>query len=104
MLFYSATIIMLHVKLANKNILIKGGIKQKKRLSIEHLILKNVVPLGNPPIKMLTENKYCSQVPVGLIKPHKRRYLMCLDGNIFAGNCKHLPSVQMHHMCLNYFI
>lgn len=103
MIFYSATITMLHVKLANKNILIKGGIKQKRKLPIEHLILKVLVPLGNPPPKVHTKNKHSSQIPVELFKPHKRRYLVCLDGNILIGNCKHLPPLQMYHMHLNYF-
>lgn len=84
-------------------ILIKGGIKQKRKLSIEDLILKILVPLGDLPPKIHNENKHNSQIPVGLIKPRKRRYLVCLDGNILTGNCKPLPTLQMYHMYLNYF-
>lgn len=102
MIFYSATITMLCVKLADKNILIKGGIKQKSKLSIGHLILKILVPLGNPPPNIHTKNKHNSQIPIDLIKPHERRYPVCLDGNILNGNYKHLPPLQLYHMPLNY--
>lgn len=89
--------------MANKNILIKGGAKQKKKLSVEHLILKTLVLLYSPPLKMHAKNKHCCQIPIGLIKSLKRRYLVCLDGNTSIGNCKHLPADQMLHLHLNYF-
>lgn len=61
------------------------------------------MPLGDPPPKIHNENKHNSQIPAGLIKPRKRRYPVCLDGNILTGNWKPLPTLWMYHMHLNYF-
>lgn len=95
MIFYSATITMLHAKLANQNILIKGGIKQERKLAIEHLILKMSVPLGNPSAKIHTKNKHNSQIPVDFIKDKKlmKGITLCALMGIFL-----LATVSIYHL------
>lgn len=95
MIFYSATITMLHAKLANQNVLIEGGIKQKRKLAIEYLILKMLVPLGNPPAKIHTKNKHNSQIPVDLIKDKNllKGGTLCALMGIFL-----LGTVSIYHL------